>query len=87
MELPKCPKCSKGNPLGILLPLSDYAADGAAVIFKAWACANEACGFALRIDKGAISYDRVTASVPVAGTGWRSGGHHPDPKPPSIPRR
>ena len=36
MDLPKCQKCNNG----ILIPLSDYGQDGAAVIFKAWACTN-----------------------------------------------
>ena len=53
-ELPKCQKCKSG----VLLPLSDYGADGAAVTFKAWACNLPDCGFSLRIDKGEVTYGR-----------------------------
>lgn len=51
---PKCNKCE----IGLLLPLSDYGQDGAAVTYKAWACSNSACGFSVRIDKGEVSYGR-----------------------------
>lgn len=54
-ELPACRKCGEG----VLLPLSDYGRDGAAITFKAWACSNPACGFNLRIDNGELSYGRV----------------------------
>lgn len=86
MELPKCPECP-GNPLGILLPLSDYHDNGASVIFKAWACCNPKCGFVLRIDKGTCSYDRVTPAVSDIGKGGRSLSNAPSPKPPPITRR
>lgn len=55
MEWTKCLACAKG----VLLPLSDYSTEGAAVIFKAWACSNKACCFTLRIDKGQVSYEEV----------------------------
>jgi hypothetical protein len=46
-ELPKCPRCHKQ-----LLPLSDE--NGQA--FKAWVCADEACGWGLAIDHGVPGY-------------------------------
>jgi hypothetical protein len=57
-EFPKCRKC--GN--GVLLPLSDYGRDGAAITFKAWACSNPDCGFNLRIDNGELSYGRMVGT-------------------------
>ena len=48
---PECLKCH----LGVLVPLSDYGRDGAAVRYKAWVCTNPTCGFYLRIDKGEVS--------------------------------
>ena len=54
LDFPKCLKCADG----ILVPLSDYGQDGAAVTYKAWACVNADCGFSLRIDKGEITYGR-----------------------------
>ena len=53
-EFPSCQKCNGG----ILVPLSDYGQEGAAVTYKAWACTNPECGFSLRIDKGEVSYGR-----------------------------
>jgi len=59
MEFPMCMKCAAdtitGGRRGILVPLSDYGQDGASVPYKAWACTNPSCDFALRIDKGEIS--------------------------------
>ena len=52
--LPECPKCKK-QPL---LPLSDYG-EHAAVLWKAWVCADQKCGYAVRIDKGRIAYEQV----------------------------
>jgi hypothetical protein len=54
MAFPTCLKCN----VGVLVPLSDYGQEGAAVYFKAWACTNPDCGFSLRIDKGEVSYGR-----------------------------
>ena len=51
---PTCLKCN----VGVLIPLSDYGQEGAAVTYKAWACNNPECGFSLRIDKGEVSYGR-----------------------------
>jgi hypothetical protein len=53
-DFPNCMKCNTG----ILIPLSDYGQDGAAVMYKAWACINPDCGFSIRVDKGEISYGR-----------------------------
>ena len=53
-EFPECLKCNAG----VLIPLSDYGQDGAAVRFKAWACNNPDCGFSLRIDKGEVTYGK-----------------------------
>lgn len=50
-KYPSCLNCKKG----VLLPLSDYGRDGAAIRFKAWVCSNPDCGFNLRIDNGEIS--------------------------------
>jgi hypothetical protein len=50
---PECPKCDKG----VLLPLSDYGQDGATVLYKAWACIKETCGYTLRVDKGKVAYE------------------------------
>ncbi|MFT5232491.1 MAG: hypothetical protein ACI9UK_000512 [Candidatus Krumholzibacteriia bacterium] len=55
MEFPPCNKCSDG----ILLPLSDYGRDGAAIRYKAWVCHNPVCGFNIRIDNGEISLGRA----------------------------
>ena len=51
------PKCLKCEP-GILLPLSDYGRDGAAIRYKAWVGSNPECGFNIRIDNGEISLGR-----------------------------
>ena len=41
---PRCQKCETG----LLLPLSDYGRDGAAIRYKAWVCSNPECGFNIR---------------------------------------
>ena len=53
-QLPACQKCSKG----VLVPLSDYGRDGAAIHYKAWVCTSPECGFNLRIDNGELSIGR-----------------------------
>ena len=53
-NFPICLKCNAG----VLIPLSDYGQEGAAVMYKAWVCTNPECGFSLRIDKGEVSYGR-----------------------------
>ncbi len=54
ISYPKCQKCNQG----VLIPLSDYGQEGAAVTYKAWVCINPECGFSLRIDKGEVTYGR-----------------------------
>ena len=49
-----CLKCNSA----VLLPLSDYGRDGAAIRYKAWVCSNPDCGFNIRIDNGEISLGR-----------------------------
>ena len=44
---------------GLLLPLSDYGRDGAAIRYKAWVCSRPECGFNIRIDNGEISIGRT----------------------------
>lgn len=53
-SFPDCHKCSKG----VLVPLSDYGREGAAIRYKAWVCTNPECGFNIRIDNGEISIGR-----------------------------
>jgi len=53
-SFPKCLKCEKG----MLLPLSDYGRDGAAIRYKAWICSNPQCGHHIRIDNGDVSLGR-----------------------------
>jgi hypothetical protein len=59
LTFPVCTKC-KENPM---VPLSDYGGDprggAAAVLWKAWACTGEKCGFSIRIDNGRVAYDQV----------------------------
>jgi len=50
-------KCGQG----LLLPLSDYGREGAAIRFKAWVCHNPVCGFSIRIDNGEISIGKSVA--------------------------
>jgi hypothetical protein len=52
---PVCQKCNTG----VLVPLSDYGREGAAIIFKAWVCTNPQCGFSLRIDNGEVSLGKT----------------------------
>lgn len=66
INLPACPKSDNSNPQmaagrcpGVLLPLSDYGPDGAAVTYKAWVCSNSACGHTIRVDKGQVTYETV----------------------------
>jgi hypothetical protein len=51
---PPCQKCDNG----LLLPLSDYGRDGAAIRYKAWVCSHPDCGFNIRIDNGEITLGR-----------------------------
>jgi hypothetical protein len=54
-RFPRCLKCE----VGLLLPLSDYGRDGAAIHYKAWVCSRPDCGFNIRIDNGEISIGRA----------------------------
>ena len=46
-------ECQKCNP-GLLMPLSDYGREGAAIRYKAWVCSNPDCGFNMKIRNGDI---------------------------------
>ena len=50
IQMPKCMQCETG----ILVPLSDYGGQGAAVHYKAWVCINPNCGFNIKIRNGDI---------------------------------
>lgn len=52
--LTTCKKCNQG----VLLPLSDYGRQGAAIRYKAWVCSHPDCGFNIRIDNGEITFGR-----------------------------
>lgn len=52
---PECQKCNTG----LLVPLSDYGREGAAIRYKAWVCTNPECGFNIRIDNGEISFGKM----------------------------
>jgi hypothetical protein len=55
-EFPNCPRCKvEGRKPSPMLPLSDYG-DGASVLYKAWVCINDKCGFGIRVDKGQVAY-------------------------------
>jgi hypothetical protein len=47
---PKCLQCETG----VLVPLSDYGSQGAAVHYKAWVCTNPTCGFNIKIRNGDV---------------------------------
>jgi hypothetical protein len=51
---PPCQKCNDG----LLLPLSDYGREGAAIRYKVWVCSNPECGFNIRIDNGEVTLGR-----------------------------
>ena len=55
IQFPECLKCSAG----ILIPLSDYDGEGAAILYKAWVCTNPKCGFNIRIDNGEVSLSKA----------------------------
>ncbi|GAC1477864.1 MAG: hypothetical protein NVS1B4_21100 [Gemmatimonadaceae bacterium] len=57
-SFPPCRKCTGG----LLLPLSDYGRDGAAIMYKAWVCSNPDCGFNIRIDNGEVSFGRTVGT-------------------------
>ena len=52
LEFPRCLTCQEAG--AVLVPLSDYGGQGAAVHYKAWVCTNPNCGFNLKIRNGDI---------------------------------
>lgn len=60
MDHPRFPACGKCDD-GLMIPLSDYGRDGAAIRYKAWVCASPRCGFHIRIDNGDISFGQKIA--------------------------
>lgn len=57
-NLPTCQKCKTG----VLVPLSDFGSQGAAIHFKAWACVNPDCGFNIKIRNGDLYVDEPISS-------------------------
>ncbi len=49
-NLPRCVQCDSG----VLVPLSDFGGQGAAVHYKAWVCTNPSCLFNLKIRNGDV---------------------------------
>lgn len=47
---PRCRECGEGD----LVPLSDFGAQGASVMYKAWVCTNPECGFNVKIRNGDV---------------------------------
>ncbi len=47
---PRCMKCERG----VLVPLSDFGGQGAAVHYKAWVCIDPKCLFNLKIRNGDV---------------------------------
>lgn len=47
---PKCVQCEQG----VLVPLSDFGGQGAAVHFKAWVCTDPKCLYNLKIRNGDV---------------------------------
>ena len=58
MEFPKCQRCGAG----VLVPLSDFGSQGAAIHYKAWVCTNPDCGYNLKIRNGDIYLDEPILS-------------------------
>lgn len=50
---PECRVCEDG----VLVPLSDFGGQGAAVHYKAWVCNNPKCQYNLKIRNGDIIQD------------------------------
>ena len=53
MEDTTFPQCLQCNT-GVLVPLSDYGSQGAAVHYKAWVCTNPECEFNIKIRNGDV---------------------------------
>ncbi len=49
-NFPVCRECGEG----VLVPLSDFGAQGAPVTYKAWVCINPECGFNVKIRNGEV---------------------------------
>ena len=47
---PECLACEQG----VLVPLSDFGGQGAAVHYKAWVCTSPSCDYNLKIRNGDI---------------------------------
>jgi len=65
VAFPPCRRCGAGD----LVPLSDFGAQGAEVLYKAWVCTNPDCGFNLKIRNGEVFVDEPiidAAGVPHA---------------------
>jgi hypothetical protein len=50
MTWPECRQCGSG----VLVPLSDFGGQGAAVHYKAWVCTSPDCGFNIKIRNGEV---------------------------------
>lgn len=61
---PECKSCSDG----VLVPLSDFGGQGAAVHYKAWVCTSPDCGFNIKIRNGEVHLNEPI----VAGVGYRA---------------
>lgn len=53
MESSSWPECIACNS-GVLVPLSDFGGQGAAVHYKAWVCTSPDCDFNLKIRNGEV---------------------------------
>lgn len=63
LSFPPCRKCQAGD----LVPLSDFGNQGAAILYKAWACTNPACGFNIKIRNGDLYIDEPITSAAAQG--------------------
>ncbi len=61
---PGCMECGDG----VLVPLSDFGSQGAAVHYKAWVCIKPSCGFNLKIRNGEIN---INEPILEGGSGRR----------------
>ena len=67
---PRCRECDDGE----LVPLSDFGAQGASVLYKAWVCINPRCGFNVKIRNGEVM---INEPVGDARAEPRHGGRGP----------
>lgn len=47
---PECLSCKEG----VLLPLSDFGGQGAAIHYKAWVCSSPECDYNIKIRNGDV---------------------------------